>query len=120
MRILPLVAVLLFATPAFSQSRLYTNADLTPKPVTWTRTVTPEELRGLEARQFRLPILPDGPTVIFVSTREQPQPLTPYRPLQEPWSMTTYVGRGYGGYGGRSGRTHTTHNVAPGIHLRYP
>ena len=95
MRTFPLLALLLIATPAAAQSRLYTNADLTPTPVTrWTRTVTAAELASLEARQFRLAsALPDGPTVIFISDRVEPQPLSPWRPLSEPWTMTAYVGR---------------------------
>lgn len=116
---LVLIISLITVAPAWAQSRLYTNADLN-RVITRTRPVPPEELRGLLAREFRLPILGDGPTVIFVSTREEPQPLTPYRPLQEPWSMTTYVGPYFGGGGHGGGHGHTTHNVAPGIHLRYP
>lgn len=60
-----LVAAVLLASalPAVAQSsKVYTNADLTSKPVTWSRTVTPEELAGLQARAFSAP-LPPGPTV---------------------------------------------------------
>ena len=52
MRLLPLAALLLTTSPVFAQSRVYTNADLTSNPVTWTRTVTPEEWQGLADRQF--------------------------------------------------------------------
>ncbi len=53
MKLLPLTALLLAASPAFAQSsRVYTNADLGHSSVTWTRSVTPEELAGLTDRQF--------------------------------------------------------------------
>ena len=92
------VALLLTATPGFSQTRVYTNADLTPTPVTrWTRTVTPEELASLAARQFRLPQAFDGPTVIIIGERQDMEPLPPYRPLSEPFFHTSYPGHyGYG------------------------
>jgi hypothetical protein len=117
-----LVALLLSARTVAAQSKVYTNRDLTPRPVTaWTRTVTPEELRGLESRQFKLPLeLPDGPTVIYVSQRVDPQPLPPYRPLSEPWSMTTYVGSDRRGSSGGSHRHGATVVSRTGIHLRYP
>jgi hypothetical protein len=93
--ILLAVVALLTAAPVCAQSRVYTNADLTPHPVTaWTRTATPEDLAGLQTRAFQLPgRWPLEPTVIVVSTRAEPQGLLPYRPLSEPWSMTAYVGR---------------------------
>jgi len=95
MKVLPLVVVLLTAAPVCAQSRVYTNADLTPHPVTtWTRTATPEDLAGLETRAFQLPgRWPAEPTVVIVGERLAPQPLLPTRPLSEPWSMTAYVGR---------------------------
>ena len=65
MRVVTLLVVLLTAAPVVAQeSRLYTNADLTPNPVTaWTRTVTLAELASLASRQFALsPQLPGGPT----------------------------------------------------------
>ena len=45
----------LVAAPAVAQSRLYTNDDLVKRPIAWTRTATPEELRALAEYQFRLP-----------------------------------------------------------------
>jgi hypothetical protein len=55
-----LAALLCTASPVVAQSRVYTNADLTSKPVTWSRTVTPEEWRGLVSREFwPLPDYPD-------------------------------------------------------------
>lgn len=125
MRLITLLVALLTAAPVFAQgSRLYTNADLGKKSIAWTRTVTAEELHGLEARQFKLPpALPDGPTVIILSNREEPQPLPLTRPLSEPWSLTTYVGPLYGGrsYGGRSGSSHAgPYPSRSGIHPRRP
>ena len=129
MRVITLLVVLFTAAPVVAQeSRLYTNADLTPNPVTaWTRTVTLAELASLASRQFALsPQLPGGPTVIFISLPDAPgfTPFPPTRPLSEPWSMTTYVGRTHGERspgGGRSMSSHArAHASRPGIHLRYP
>jgi hypothetical protein len=120
MKILPLITLLLVATPAFAQTRIYTNADLGQHPVTWTRTVTPAELAGLEARQFHLPSLPPAPDVMIVPH----DPNWPFQtstldaintPLFQPWYMSAYVGRGYGGGYGRSVRSYSTSNVASGI-----
>jgi hypothetical protein len=64
-----LVVVLAIATPAAAQqARVYTNADLAQgRPIARTRTVTAEELRGLEERQFKFqPRLPNGPQVVGV------------------------------------------------------
>jgi hypothetical protein len=55
MRTITLLALLAIAAPAVAQSRVYTNDDLVNGPVRWTRTASPEDLRGLEANQFRLP-----------------------------------------------------------------
>jgi hypothetical protein len=115
-----LVGLLLTTLPAAAQSRVYTNRDLTPRPVTaWTRTVTPAELAGLASRQFVYVPPPrlEGPTAVILATKPLFEPFEPTRPLSEPWSMTTYVGRGY-----RQGfRSHEAPSVArPGIHLRYP
>jgi len=113
-----LVALLCTAVPAGAQSKVYTNADLTTRPVTtWTRTVTPDELAGLKAREYvyvperrtgpRVVILPNTPLFPpFAATSE------PTRPLSEPWSMTTYLGHGHGGH-------HAPIDRGPGIHLVY-
>jgi len=114
-----LVGLLLVTAPAIAQSRVYTNQDLTPTPVTtWTRTVTAAELAGLEARQFRLPpaVPADGPRVVILQDTPRFAPFEPTRPLSEPWSMTTYLSRG----GRPSGRGHHRSSVTgPGIHLVY-
>jgi hypothetical protein len=120
-----LVALVLTALPATAQSRVYTNADLTSGAVTWTRTVTAEELRGLEARQFRSaaaperPVRGDGPTVTVVPHTPWFPPFAatsePTRPLSEPWSMTTYLG--HGGY--HDARPRAVVGRGPGVHLVY-
>jgi len=118
-----LVGLLLTAVPAAAQSRVYTNADLAPRPVTaWTQTVTPAELAGLKAREFvyvpaRRPGA--GPRVVILRDTPLFAPFEPTRPLSEPWSMTTYLGHGSRhGYGYGDG-----HEVpidrGPGIHLVY-
>ncbi len=111
-----LVGLVLTAWPAAAQSKVYTNQDLTPTAVTWTRTVTPEELAGLKAREYvyvparpaeaRVVILPNRPLFApFAATSE------PTRPLSEPWSMTTYL---------RGGHGHRGPVVSgPGVHLVY-
>lgn len=102
MRILPLITVLLVAAPAFAQSRVYTNADLTAHPVTqWSRSVTAEELAGLKAREFHLPTRRPAPDVLIVP-HDPDWPFTTSTrdaiavPFFQPWSMYAYVGRGYG------------------------
>jgi hypothetical protein len=53
MRILPVIVCLLAATPAFSQPKVYTNADL-GRPLSPNRvSATPEQLASLAAHQFR-------------------------------------------------------------------
>jgi hypothetical protein len=55
MKILTLIVGLLAALPAFSQSRVYTNADL-GRPLSPNRvTVTPEQLASLAVHQFVAP-----------------------------------------------------------------
>jgi hypothetical protein len=69
MRTIPLIFILLAASPAFGQSRLYTNADL-GRPLSPV-TVTPDEWASVVAHQFRLPLAPErppGPTVVVVDT----------------------------------------------------
>ena len=64
-----LVGLLLSTSPAWAQSRVYTNADLSAHPVTWRSSVTPEQLAGLEARQFRgSPVQDWGPQVVIVDS----------------------------------------------------
>lgn len=50
---LVLVVVLCAPLPAVAQSsKVYTNADLSSRPVTFTRAVTPDEWAGIVSRQF--------------------------------------------------------------------
>jgi hypothetical protein len=108
-----LVVILAGAPAAAQQSRLYTNADLGKTRVAWSRTVTPEELRGLAAREFVLPPQrPAGPTVVILPDTPRFAPFEPTRPLSEPWSMTTYLGH--------RGRGFRRSSPGPGIHLQYP
>jgi hypothetical protein len=60
------------------------------------------------------------PTVVILPDTPLFAPFEPTRPLSEPWSMTTYLGRGVGhGYGhGQAGPAGPAH-VQPGIHLVY-
>jgi hypothetical protein len=61
-RYLALVAALCAPLPAAAQSsRVYTNADLGQKTVTWQKTVTPEEWAGIVARRF----IPPPPVPIW-------------------------------------------------------
>ena len=58
-----LIIGLCVASPAWSQTKVYTNADL-GRPLAATRpTVSPEILASLAAHQFRLPVISEGPTV---------------------------------------------------------
>jgi hypothetical protein len=108
-RLLPLLVVLLTSLPVVAQeARVYTNADLGAKPVTWRRTVTPEEWAGIEARQFRLPpSLPDGPTVVVVPSAPWPDleagpvpwPAEFGRPLDDGACYGCYGMPFYGRYG---------------------
>jgi hypothetical protein len=122
------LVVLLIAAPVCAQSRLYTNADL-GQPLTWTRTVTPDELQSLAEHQFQAPPTPTRPTGPWVTILPH-DPTWPFRtstlddigkPLAEPWSMTTYVGRGFGRSGSSHARLSAPRSSArPGIHLLYP
>lgn len=125
MRTLPLL-VLLVASPAFAQSRVYTNADL-GRPLSPARvSVSPDVFSGIVARQFVAPAAPTrelGPSVLVL----QSDPNWPFRtstvdainkPLFEPWSMTTYVGHGHGFSHGARGHVRST-VPTDGIHLVY-
>jgi len=116
-----LVALLCTAWPVAAQSRLYTNADVGRPLSSDRRTVTATELAGLKAREYVY--VPDrrhepGPRVVILRDTPWFPPFAPTseptRPLSEPWSMTTYLGHGYG---------HGGHLVpidrGPGIHLVY-
>jgi len=57
-----LIVGFFLATPAWSQTKVYTNADL-GHPLSPNRvTVTAEQLASLAAHQFRVPRTFDGPT----------------------------------------------------------
>lgn len=78
------VVVLCTALPAAAQSRLYTNADLSSKPVTPTRTVTAAELAGLKAREFVwVPSVPAGPRVFVLPASERAS-FAPFPPRFDP------------------------------------
>jgi hypothetical protein len=70
MRILALIACLLSASAAFSQPRVFTNADL-GGPVSPNKgTVTAEQLASLAAYQFVPPEPHAGPTVFIGATSD--------------------------------------------------
>lgn len=82
------------ASPAFPQSRVYTNDDL-GKRLARTRQITPEELAALRANQFRLPQRFDGPTVVILHSDPGPpfgSEFPPIAPLSsQPWIVeSTY------------------------------
>jgi hypothetical protein len=97
MRILPLVVVLQSAAPVCAQSPLYTNADLTPKPVTaWTRRVTAAELESLRQYQYRAPPAParePWPSVFVMASSPTAGPYGEFEPFPEtrPLNGTPYV-----------------------------
>jgi hypothetical protein len=99
MKLIAFVAALFAAVPALAQSPVYTNRDLSPHQVTWNRQVTAEELASLKSREFKLPPRYDGPTVFYFGTAQEPQPLSPYRPLSEPFIAPYYYGWSSVGYG---------------------
>jgi hypothetical protein len=108
-----LFVMLLFASPVFAQSRVYTNADL-GKPLTWTESVeTPAEAAAILAPHQFVYLEPSrGPYVVGIYSSATAGPFgefpayTPAARLdassyfEMPWSLTTYVPRGSGG--GRS------------------
>jgi hypothetical protein len=74
-----LIVGLCVATPAWSQTKVYTNADL-GKPLSPTRpTVTGEQLSSLAAHQFRLPVVAAGPTVISSGLSPTGGPFSDYQ-----------------------------------------
>lgn len=126
MRILPLAVVLLTAAPVGAQSRVYTNADLTPKPVTeWRRTVTPAELDSLRQHQYQAPppapAGANGPTVVVFGSSPTDGPFGAFTPLaaprrldgtsyvDPPWEQFAYVGGSY--YGRRAPHAHLATDV---------
>ena len=64
MKALGVIAVLFVATPAWGQTKVYTNADL-GHPLSSNRaTVTAEQLASLAAHQFHIPVRYEGPQVV--------------------------------------------------------
>jgi hypothetical protein len=122
MKLMPLLIALLTVAPAAAQSRVYTNADLMPNPVTaWTRTVTPARLSPTEAAAILAPYrfqapppraLEAGPWMVVLHSSPTAGPFGEFAPfpapvrldgtsyLDPPWEQRAYVGRSYG-----SGRT---------------
>jgi hypothetical protein len=115
MRTLIVAIVVIFAAvPATAQSRLYTNADLAQTPVTFSRTVPAEELRGFLARQFVY--VPTSrrwtdPTIVVIGSAPSDGPFGAFAPpipdrrldgsaWSDPaWEQRVYVGYGYRGGG---------------------
>lgn len=111
MKLLPAALVLLTAVPASAQSRVYTNADLTSRPVTaWTVRVTPEELESLRQHQYHAPptVRDDGPRVYVMGSSPTAGPFGEFKPFpiarrldgtfygDPPYLQFGYVGRFYG------------------------
>jgi hypothetical protein len=133
-----LIGALLVAAPATAQdARVYTNADLVNGPVRWTRTVTQDELRSLEANQFRLPApLPNGPEIVGVLSSPTAGPFGEfprYESLQGDgglgyWPLNPYLSPigavGFGGVGFHRGasrfRDRPSHVAPPQAHTPTP
>src|SRR5688572_20633050 len=127
MKSLALIVCLFAASPAFSQTRMYTKADL-GQPLSPNRvTVTAEQLASLVAHQFQAPAIADGPMVTIIGSASAISgetftgpfgafpPIPPPRRLDgssfdvPPWGITTYGGRsfhGRGAYGRGRQRVH--------------
>ena len=87
MRLTTLAVVFLAgATVAAQETRVYTNKDLVQgRAIAQKRTVTPEELRGLEERQFKFqPPLPNGPRVVGVWSSPTAGPFGEFPHYREP------------------------------------
>ena len=106
MRILPLIACLLSASPAFSQPRAFTNADL-GGPVSPNKgTVTAEQLASLAAHQFVPPEHYAGPTVFIGATSDGYMNLphaSTTRPLAASRLSQVYLRVGYRPYAAYTG-----------------
>jgi hypothetical protein len=69
------VLLLCIASPAWSQSRVYTNADL-DRPLNINRTPTAEEMQGILARQF------------VPASKQQTEPTATVLPFDPEWPFT--------------------------------
>ena len=79
MKILLLIVGLFFATPVWSQTKVYTNADL-GQPLSPNRvTVTAEQLASLAAHQFRVPRTFDGPSAVTSGLQPTMGPFADYQ-----------------------------------------
>jgi hypothetical protein len=122
MRLTLLLVLLTSSTAAAQERRVYTNADLVNGPVKWTHAVTQDELRSLEANQFRLPAqYPNGPDVVGV--RSSPT-AGPYGEFPKYESRRLYGGLDYywpGSYGyGRHIGAVRSYSVRPLLAPRLP
>jgi len=121
-----LIGALLVATSASAQNaRVYTNADLVNGPVRWTRTVTQDELRCLEANQFRLPApLPNGPEIVGVLSSPTAGPFGEFPRYESQgdgglgyWPLNPYVSPfgavGFGGVGFHRGVSRFRESPSP-------
>lgn len=106
MRIIPLIITLLAASPAFAQSRIYTNADL-GRPLFPASTVTPAEAAAILAPYQFVYVAPAprwGPTFVVLKSNPADGPFGAFHPFapgrrldgtplsEPPWSMTAYIG----------------------------
>ena len=116
MRTAPLAIALLVASPAFGQSRVYTNADL-GKPLPGISTVTPAEAAALLApHQFvYVAPRPAEPPVVLLESSPTAGPFGEFKPFSPPrrldgssyqdppWEALAYSGRRHGA--GRNSRS---------------
>jgi hypothetical protein len=119
MKTLLVIASLLIAAPAFSQTKVYMNRDL-GQPLSPNRgTVTAEQLASLAAHQFRGGSF-ERPWDQAASTGSSPTsgPFSDYQNTIVPrrldgslwtdpqWASVTYLGYPYGSRSAGGGRTH--------------
>lgn len=107
MRIIPFMVGLLVVSPAFAQSRVFTNADL-GKPLTRSTTLRPDEAAAILAPYQFVDVAPRewflGPTVTVVNSSPTAGPFGEFREFgpsrrldgsfftDSQWSTATYGG----------------------------